>query len=116
MNGDGRQTESKLTFENIGEVDEDGILGGDTTDDGSSVGSISISTIPEDDIDDDYEHDASMEENILLNKEHLTRFLQSFCCSSCRAPVKEITYKTTGIATRVSYSCYRCKRKELLQM
>ena len=53
MNGDGRQTESKLTFENIGEVDEDGILGGDMTDDSGSVDSISISTIPEDNIDDD---------------------------------------------------------------
>ena len=111
------QRQSKLTCEYVGDIDGD---------DNSSIDSdFGSTTMEEEDYNVDY---ASKEEgdddnngttignedNVLLNKAHLTAFLESFCCSSCRARVKGIDYRTVGIATTVSYSCHSCKRKELL--
>ena len=50
-------------------------------------------------------------ENIIVNKNDLSKLLQSFHCARCRAPVRGIEYSTIGIATKVLYCCYKCNKE-----
>ena len=52
-------------------------------------------------------------EHILIKKDDLSSFMEKFHCANCRAPVRGVKFKTVGIATKVSYTCHRCKKKEI---
>ena len=103
----------------MGDVDneEDSMLGlciGDesASDDSDSLAS-EITMDQECDDDETKMNCATTGENVLLNKEDLGRFIERFHCANCRAPVRGVQFQTVGIATRVSYICYRCKKKEI---